>query len=536
VRCGRHLDRWLDFKAYQIFEDVITYTALQFYTRDPREAARVAAAPNGEMADVDWSARDLSVPYDTLPEDGEWLMATGAERALIERLARDCPRLDDPSLTTAIFQGLITSADYIYHLERLGTGRYKCTPKGRGAAPYEVEIEDAIMKPLVSGPEAKRYEEPETDIYLLFPYERDRHGVMGLIPAAAMARRFPKTWAHLRKWEQVLRARESKSFDDEAWHRFGRSQNIDKQDVTKLIVPRLVQHMKCSLDPSGEFCLDNVDVGGVLQTPRTVPTYLMAVLNAPVCDFVFRTISKPFQNDYRSANKQFIAPLPVPNASESERADVSARARRLQGRWTHRRDLLQQAADRLSVLARARHPADWLWPDLPSLQAKSERAPRGLGLTTDRERWARERLDEMEAARVEALQAALDRGGRREVRFQSGELRLFMGGVVVLDKVYLDDAAGPLAEAYWRWLLLSGPTRDAKRFAAELRRPPTPSESPAATQFIERVAALAREVAAIEADEGDLNELLYRLYGLSAEERNLVENGDRRGIVATAIG
>ena len=101
-------------------------------------------------------------------------MATGAERALIERLAHDCLRLDDPSLTTAILSGLqITSADHIYHLERLGTDRYLCTPKGKGAVPYEVEIEDAIMKPLVSGPEAKRYEEPETDTYLLFPYERE---------------------------------------------------------------------------------------------------------------------------------------------------------------------------------------------------------------------------------------------------------------------------------------------------------------------------------------------------------------------------
>jgi hypothetical protein len=88
-----------------------------------------------------------------VPEDGEWLMATGAERALIERLSRDCLRLDDPSLTNGIIVGIQTSADYIYHLERLGTDRYKCTPKDRGAVPYEVAIEDAIMKPLVSGSE-----------------------------------------------------------------------------------------------------------------------------------------------------------------------------------------------------------------------------------------------------------------------------------------------------------------------------------------------------------------------------------------------
>ena len=105
VRRGRHLDRWLDFKSHQIFEDVITYTALQFYTREPQEVVRIAAAPNGEMAEIDWSDAELAVPYDSLPENGEWLMATGAERGLIERLPRDCLRLEDPSLTSGDLSG-----------------------------------------------------------------------------------------------------------------------------------------------------------------------------------------------------------------------------------------------------------------------------------------------------------------------------------------------------------------------------------------------------------------------------------------------
>lgn len=348
VRHGRHLDRWLDFKAHQIFEDVITYTALQFYTRDPRDTVRIAEAPTGDMVDIDWSDADLAVSYDTFSDDGEWLMATGPERALIERLARDCARLDDPSLTTGIIVGIQTSADHIYHLRRLGTDRYECTPKGKGAKPYEVQIEDRVMRPLVSGPEAKRYEEPETNTYLLFPYERDGRGAMRLIPAADMARRFRNAWTHLRKWDKELRDRESKAFDDDEWYRFGRNQNIDKQDIPKLVVARLVEHLKCSLDSRGNFYLDNVDVGGVLTAPNTDPAYLMAALNAPICDFVFRIISKPFQNDYRSANKQFIAPLPIPNALPGARADIAHRARRLQERWTHRRDLLQQAAERLA--------------------------------------------------------------------------------------------------------------------------------------------------------------------------------------------
>ena len=537
VRRTRRLDRWLDFKAHQIFEDVITYTALQFFTHEANDCVRFALSPNGEMADVDWSNLDLAVTYEKLPETGEWLIATGPERALIERLSRDCLRLDDRTLTAGIIVGIQTSADYIYHLERLGADRYRCTPKGRTAPPsYAVEIEDAIMKPLVSGPEAKRYEEPETDTYLLFPYERTAGDAMQLIPAKAMARRFPKAWTHLQRWETELRARESKAFDDDAWHRFGRNQNIDKQDRAKLIVPRLVQHLKCSADTGGRFCLDNVDVGGIVPTPDAAAPFIMAVLNAPVCDFVFRIISKPFQNDYRSANKQFIAPLPIPNADAEARQDIAARAERLQERWTRRRRLLREAADRLSTLARARHPARWLWPDLPDLPEVAEQSPKGLRLATERRAWAELRLQELEAARLEALRAALARSGRRDAQFQGGELRLYIGGGVALGRIFLDEASGPLTAAYWRWLLLNGATRDAGRFAADLRRPPADSRAPAAQQFVERLAALAQGVAAIEADERALNEILYSQYRLSPEERNLVENGRRRNATPLASG
>jgi hypothetical protein len=293
IRSGRHLDRWLDFKAHQVFEDVITYTALQFYTREPQDVVRIAAAPNGDMADIDWSNSGLTVPYEALPEDGEWLMTTGAERALIERLAHNCLRLDDPSLTTAIFQGLITSADYIYHLERLGTDRYLCAPKGKRAKSYEVAIEDAIMRPLVSGPEAKRYEEPETGTFLLFPYERDERGVMRLIPAEELARRFPLAWTHLRKLENELRGRELKAFDDDAWYRFGRNQNIDKQDLPKLIAAQTVPEMRVCADYAADKYLNNVRVNGILPAKGVDQSFLLGVLNGPVADFVFRRIGKP---------------------------------------------------------------------------------------------------------------------------------------------------------------------------------------------------------------------------------------------------
>jgi len=530
VRRTRQLDRWLDFKAHQIFEEAITYTALQFFTKEPRDAVRIAVAPNGETEahDVDWSDTNLAVPYAALPEDGEWLMATGAERALIDRLARDCIRLGDERLTTAVFQGLITSADAIYHLKRLSRDRYLCTPKKEKnqplKPPYEVELEDAIMKPLVSGAEAKRYEEPETETYLLFPYERAPGGPMTLISANAMAKRFPNAWKYLKSWEKDLRKRESSSFDDHEWYRFGRNQNIDKQDITKLVVAQTVPNMRVCADYSATKYLNNVRVNGILSAPQTDQSYLMGALNSELADFVFRRIGKPKQGGWFEANKQFIEPLPIPDAGREDRDEVARRARALQENWTRRRDLLDEAAGRFGVLARANHKARWLWPDLPDLPDLVERAPKALKGLKERRQWAEDQLDEQEATKVEALRVALASGRRLSPTFAKGELRLLADGQPILRDIFLSDRAGKLAETHWRWLLLSRGWNDAKRFAAELRRPPADSNSPAADQFIERVEALASLTQAIEVGEREMNELLYRLYGLSPEERFLVEN------------
>jgi hypothetical protein len=392
IRERRQLERWTDFRSHQIFDEAITYTALQVFSKAPNDAVRMALAPGGDVADIDWSDPDLAVPYDALPADAEWLIATGAERRLIDRLARDCLRLDDKSLTDGIVVGLQTSADYIYHLERVADGQYRCSPKK--APDYVVEIEDAIMKPLVSGTEAKRYEDPETNTYILFPYERTEGGAMRLIPETEMRRRFPKAWRYLETWRDDLRLREAKRdrdgevteapFDDEGWYRFGRNQNLDKQTSAKLIVAQTVPEMRVCADTEGRMSLNNVRVNGILPAEGVDADELMGALNGSLTDFVFRRLGKPKQGGWFEANKQFIAPLPIPNVGEAERAEVARRARALQAGWTERRDLLTSARDRLGAMVRAKHGANWLFVDLPRHADLLDQAPAVITARGDR--------------------------------------------------------------------------------------------------------------------------------------------------------
>ena len=72
---------------------------------------------------------------------------------------------------------------------------------------------------------------------------------------------YPKAWAYLASYRDDLRFRELQRdrqgnvidapFDDNGWYRFGRHQNLDKQEIVKLVVPRLVANLACSVDRTG---------------------------------------------------------------------------------------------------------------------------------------------------------------------------------------------------------------------------------------------------------------------------------------------
>ena len=316
----RQLERWVDFKSYQVFEEAITYTALQFFTASANDAVQCLFAPNGneDLSTAELSQSHDRIPYEQIRHQDAWLLIPIEAMKIIRKLETNSKPLGDKCNTMHIFQGIITSAEEIYHVEKIAPGIFRQHLHDGTVA--EVEIEDVLMKPLVSGKEAKRYQLPKTKTFLLFPYEISGENPR-LLSVKEMKERFPLGWSYLKHYEVQLRAREHGKFNDDQWYRFGRNQNIDKQELPKLMVPRLVNTLACSIDAAGEYYLDNVDVNGIIVNNEEMLYYLAGIINSPFLNFVWRQISKPFQNDYRSANKQFIAPLPIPSATSGAKGN-----------------------------------------------------------------------------------------------------------------------------------------------------------------------------------------------------------------------
>jgi TaqI-like C-terminal specificity domain/Eco57I restriction-modification methylase len=478
LHAGGCLDRWIDFGSFQVFDEAIIYTALQFYSRPKNERVRFALAPTGEVTRIhDWDDSNWYVTYKELPKNEAWIFVARPELALINKLAKSCRRLDDRPVTRNIFVGIQTSADHIYHLERVGKNRYRHQPpKPDGAKtkpPFEeVSIEDAIMHPIVSGQEVHRYQTPTTNTFILFPYEVDDRSAT-LMSAATLKRDYPLAWGHLKRFEKPLRARESNAFDDDDWYRFGRNQNIDKQEIAKILVPRLCLDLAAVNDGKGQFFIDNVDVGGIEVADGVNADFLTGLLNSTIVNFVWKRIAKPFQNGYLSANKQFIAPLPIPAAKPADIAKVVALSKKLTELHTTRRNTLSDLERRLAACEVVEKPAEWLWPsEVSSVEALLAKAPKG-GNSHAKVAWSREQRAKQIELAAEDLQGRLRVGASLEVELLiKGELRLKDEGTTVLEGVFVDAGEAKQIAIDWRSLLRGNRIRagvKAADFARQLR-------------------------------------------------------------------
>ncbi len=534
---GRHLERWIDFRSHQVFEEATVYTAIQIFTKAPNDRFLLSLLPDGDLGKVDWTDTGNAIAYADLPDDGgEWLIAPAPVLALTRRLAATCRRLDDPAVTQDIFVGVQTSADYIYHLKKLARGRYLHTPPKVGKVqptPYEVAIEDAIMKPLVSGVHAKRFIKPITDTFILFPYNLADNA--RLWTPAEMAARFPGAWAYLASFENELRRREKFQipiqgciglFDDGSWYRFGRNQNLDKQETIKLLVPRLVPALRLAIDADGEFYCDNVDVGGVVPTNPNDLDYLAGILGSPTADLIFRWGSKPFRGAFLSANRQFIAPLPIPNADAAAKAEVARLARDLQAGYTERLRLRSAIADRLGLVSRRPRPHEWLLPTeikpKDKLEVVDARVP-----VNERRAAAATLYKELVDAALARLDDAIRLDSALDAEFVDGELRFLIDDAPAIRGIYLDDLEGEFILAQWQVVALGfEPTGrgDAKRLTDQLRTVGADAEAEVRSQIIERQSQLAALGATLRDLERQLHSITCRLYDLTLAERQLVES------------
>lgn len=504
VVTGRHISQIVNFGDNQVFEGspATNYTCLFFLSQVPRNEF-----PYYEVLPLSKVGRELpgilAAPSLSPMVKGEtfkanslgkqsWCFPVGEERVIFEKAKLCSDRLGD--VAGEIIVGIQTSADEIYILEKRGPGTKSRIMKVYSfSEKKELEVEASLLKPLISGEDVARYGTPDPHRLLLFPYRLQPGGRVELIPPEEFERQYPLIWRYLKAHEAYLRGREDGKMDHDRWYAYVYPKNLDKQERPKLGVPRLVDRLKNMLDDSGNYYLDNVDVNGVLfpSNPILHPQYLLALLNSKLLDFVFKKCSVRFRGAFFSANKQFIEPLPVRRVNfttaERERVRLLAKGKKLYG------DCLAKG-DQLCVTGFVDH----------CLAQRPEQAD----VVHDLLAFLAEQMIEMNKGKeseVKGFLGWLERELKAKIDDLANKTRI---------KEYYEGRLEDLLQILKANRKKLGVDSSRREFSERLR-----------DEFNRSLAKIQPLTERLALSDRVIDQIVYRLYGLTAEEIALVESG-----------
>jgi len=327
VTDGHPLEEIVHFGVQQVFGRLATnYTCLLIMDRRGRADVTVE-----RVAALDAWRYGTPGPRNIMPAteltDDPWQFADADTRAMFARVRATCGR--ELSEAAEIFVGVQTSADAIYIFQAAGETPDTLTLRWGGR---DWPIERGVLRPCLLDAPLNPYARAEANTWMIFPYDivQSARTSAQVIQPDEMARRFPLCLQYLTARRAELEDRNivGGAAGQRQFYQFGRSQSLTKFDSPKIILPILSREARYAFDDT-----DIMMTGGgngpyylirpVDGAPET-NFFLLAVLHHPLSEAMIRTHTSSFRGGYYSHGKQFIQHLPVPPATQADRAEIEA--------------------------------------------------------------------------------------------------------------------------------------------------------------------------------------------------------------------
>ena len=315
----------VDFAASQVFDQATTYTCLLFLKKSESKTFKaIRPAPGESPSRLLERVPNLASPSTIQPgalSASSWVLASSDQLEVVKQMDQSNLRLKD--LVKDIFQGLISGGDQFFYLERVSEGAHTSVVRSPSLG-QEIQIENAILHPLLKGSEVRRWAVENQKYVALYPYKQTGQKTVLLDPREVRAQ-YPKAWRYLESVREPLSKRGSAAMDYESWYAYWCPREIRKFASPKILTQVLARGSKMTFDSEGKYLFvggGNAGVYGiilkdhVIADQRTDCMVMLALLNSSLLEFYLRQISSMFRGGFVSYGRRFIERLPIrlPNA------------------------------------------------------------------------------------------------------------------------------------------------------------------------------------------------------------------------------
>ncbi len=339
LAAGTSVDGIADLSRADVFAEAEAFPCIVWGTATPERTTPIRAV---RPEAIDAHGNLDSVLHDggeLIPRDrwraGSWHLESGTERALIERLERELPRLGD-LIPARPSRGVVTGCNRAFVIDR--ATRDRCVSADPAA--------DALIRRFVKGRDLRPYHHVEAERFILLI---DRGTSLDELPALA---------AHLAQFRTALEPRPAAWTGAWPGRKPGTYAWYELQDpvgpLIKARTPRLLYQdiqtaPACVLDALGDAVPDTT----VWMLP-TEDRFVLAVLNSPLYGWYARRRFPPALNGSVRPKAAYLSALPIPRISDVDRRSITELVeRRLTTARERSRDLLAGALELEVQLATA---------------------------------------------------------------------------------------------------------------------------------------------------------------------------------------
>ncbi len=306
----------IDFGDFQVF-NASTYSGIQTFRRGARQLLfhqlnqNLSVATEIETYLNSLESSDFSrIDYLHFGEN-PWVLTTGKISKILSKLRQQPLTLGD--VFEKIYQGIATSKDDVYFLYDV-TDISKTVIEGFSKQVNQrIQIEKALVKPLLKGEDIHRYDDIKTDRCVIFPYKLEKTGVT-LYEEKIIAELFPLGYKYLKSYEEVLRGRENGRLNtDNYWYRYIYPKNLMLYQCEKLVAPEISLGGNFAYDRKGHF-YHTTTVYGYIKKDNIEISYetLMAILNSQICWWYLSNTGTVLANGYSRYKPAYLKGFPIP--------------------------------------------------------------------------------------------------------------------------------------------------------------------------------------------------------------------------------
>ena len=241
----------LSFGHEQVFEGASVYTCLLFLRQgDQGEFGYAEISPDKLATGYNPSYRSIEADYDSEP----WIFRDAETERILEKIDDAGPTLE--TVTDRIYQGLVTSGDSVYLLEKVEDieGEYVTVRSQEDGREWKLESE--LLKPLLKGQDVHRYDPLDPEYLVIFPYllHEDESEVRAeFVEENQLESSYPKLYEYLTEHEEGIRAREGGKMDREGWYDYVYPKNLTEFEQDKIVTPEISYGTNFTYDSEGLY-------------------------------------------------------------------------------------------------------------------------------------------------------------------------------------------------------------------------------------------------------------------------------------------